>query len=81
MNNGYAFLFARAIDVLCCTWIWRQVDITISSMAGLELRKPAPARWARVLGWVLNHLQKNHCEIAIDNDRARAKAALRVLGA
>lgn len=79
-NNSYGLVIARALDILACTWIWRDYDITISSMTGLELRKPAPARWARLLGWVLNNLQAGHCESAIVADRERCKAALEILG-
>jgi len=78
-NNGYAFLLVRAVDVLACTWVWRQVDITISSMAGLELRKANPKRWARILGGALNRLQAGHCEMAIAGDIERCTDALTVL--
>ena len=81
MNTGtYGYVLARAIDVLCATAIWRDSDVTISAMCGMELRKPSPARWARWLGWVLNHIQANHCEQAIAADIARAKAILVRLG-
>ncbi len=79
-RNSYFFVLVRAIDILACTWIWRDYDITISSMTGLELRKPKPRLWARVLGWVLNHLQANHCELAIVADRTRCQQALAILG-
>jgi hypothetical protein len=79
-NKGYLVLLARAIDILACTWIWRDYDITISSMAGLELRKANPRIWARLLGGLLNTLQANHCELAIASDRLRAQQALAILG-
>ncbi len=78
-NNSYGVLLARTIDVLTCSWLWRDYDCTISSMTGLELRKAAPARWARVLGWCLNHIEANHCELAIQADIFRAHTALLVL--
>lgn len=78
-NNSYGVLLARTIDVLTCSWIWRDYDITISSMTGLELRKPAPARWARILGWCLNHIEPHHCEMAIAADLLRAQTAQAVL--
>jgi len=80
VNNTYVVLLARTVDILLCGWVFRQYDITISSMCGLELRKPAPARWARILGGALNWLQTGHCESAIAADIARCKAALGVLG-
>lgn len=80
-SNSYAMVLARSLDILACSWIWRDYDITISSMTGLELRKSAPARWAKILGWCLNHLQANHCEQAIVADIARCTEALKILGA
>lgn len=80
MNNTYFLVLARSVDILACSWIWRDYDITISSMCGLELRKPAPARWAKILGGALNWLQTGHCESAIAADITRCKAALGVLG-
>jgi hypothetical protein len=79
MNNSYGVVLARTVDILLCGWIWRDYDITISSMCGLELRKPVPARWARILGWCLNHIQTNHCKQAIDADMLRAHTALLIL--
>ncbi len=72
-------VLATAVDVMFATAIWREYDITISSQCGLQLRKPDPAWWAQWLGWVLNHIQKNHCELAIKDDIQRADAALSIL--
>ena len=80
MSNTYFLVILRSVDILACSWIWRDYDITISSMCGLELRKAAPARWARWLGGVLNWLQKEHCEMAIASDMLRCMQALKVLG-
>ena len=81
MNNGYVFKVLIAIDVLIADLIWRDSDITISSFTGLALRKTSPPLWAKILGWTLNHIQTNHCELAITNDALRAKAALAILEA
>jgi hypothetical protein len=78
--NSYTMVLARAVDIFACTLIWRDYDVTISSMCGLQLRKAKPARWAKILGWVLNHLQANHCELAIVADLQRAKTTLQMLG-
>ena len=67
------------LDIFFCSLIFQDPDVTISAVTGLELRKAAPAGWARALGWVLNHIQTNHCELAISNDILRAKAALTLL--
>lgn len=75
-SNGYVIVLARTLDILLCGWIWRTYDITISSMTGLELRNNVPKKWAVILGWVLNHIQANHCELAIQADIERAMFAL-----
>jgi len=81
IDNGYVFKVLIAVDIFVCSIVWRDADITISSMTGLELRKPNPKKWAVVLGWVLNHIQKNHCEMAIESDIDRAYSALLILQA
>jgi hypothetical protein len=78
-NNVYFLVLLRGVDILFCTWIWRDYDITISSMCGLELRKPDPKWWAVLLGGALNKIQAGHCESAIVADTARAMAALIIL--
>lgn len=79
-NKGYAILIARTLDILCATWLWRDYDITISSICGLQLRRARPAWWAIVLGrWFLNHIEAHHCELAIAADSVRAQEALRIL--
>ncbi len=78
-QNTYAWVLARTIDILLCGWVWRDYDITISSMCGLELRRPLPAWWARVLGGALNFCFKGHCEKAIAADTQRATEALAIL--
>jgi hypothetical protein len=79
MNNAYFTVVMLGVDFLFCTWIWRTYDIKISSMCGLELRKPAPALWGRMLGGFLNWLQPGHCESSITADIARCQAALIIL--
>lgn len=80
-DNAWAIVVLRALDVFWACLIWRDYDITISSYTGLALRKPTPPWWARTLGWILDHIQPNHCELAIAADIERAKAALTILGA
>ena len=62
-----------------CTWVYRDYDLTLSSMCGLELKKKNPRRWARVLGWCLDWLQPDHVNLAIRNDIQRAEEALAIL--
>lgn len=78
-NQTYAVVVARCIDLCVAGFIWRDYGVTISSFTGLELRRPKPALWARALGWVLNHIETNHCELAIACDIERADAALHIL--
>ena len=80
MNNAYTMVLARAVDIFACTLIWRDYDVTISSMCGLQLRTANPKLWAKFLGGLLNKLQTNHCELAILADLSRAKATLTMLG-
>ena len=79
-ENTYVFKVLLYIDIFVCALVWRDADITISSMAGLELRKQFPRRWAKVLGGMLNRLQARHCELAIESDIIRAKNAISILG-
>ena len=78
-TNTYVMVLARTVDILLCGWIWRKYDVTISSMTGLELRTLQPRLWARLLGGLLNWLQKGHCEGAITADIERARQALLLL--
>ena len=79
MNNSYTLVISRSLDILLCSWIWRNYDITISSMTGLALKSKSPPKWAVYLGWVLNHIQANHCNLAIAADIERATSALAIL--
>jgi hypothetical protein len=79
MNNTWVFKVLIGLDMLGSAIIWRDADVTISSLTGLELRKPNARVWAKTLGWVLNHLEANHCEKAIKNDILRAQIALQLL--
>lgn len=76
---NYLMVLLRGIDILAATWIWRDYDLTISSLTGLELRKVSPRKWAVILGWVLNHIQKNHCELAIHSDLVRALTTIQMI--
>ena len=78
-NNSYGVVVARSIDILCASWVWRDYDITISSMCGLELRKVAPALWARWLGAALDRIEAGHCELAIQADLERSAQAQAIL--
>lgn len=80
VSGSYWFKFLIAIDMCAAAVIFRDADVTISSLAGLALRKETPPIWAIVLGrWFLNHLQTDHCELAIVHDVIRLRAAERLL--
>jgi len=74
MNNTWAFKILLAVDVFLCSIIWRDPNVTISAMVGLERRKSAPKWWVRLVP-----LTRAHCEDAIAGDIERAYAALRIL--
>lgn len=72
--------FARAVDVLFASWFWKKVDVTISSLCGLALRKnPNVRTFNGYLGRLLNKIQPGHTEMAIASDIARAQEILKVL--
>lgn len=75
----YLFKCLLFVDLFAAALIFRDADVTISSMTGLELKKAKPALWARVLGGVLNKIQPGHCTMAITDDIARAEAAVKLL--
>lgn len=80
-HNSWIMVVLRAVDIFWATLVWRDYGITISSLTGLQLRRTNPAWWAKALGWVLNHIQPNHCELAIQSDIMRAYNALTILEA
>ena len=79
MAKNYLLKFLIAIDMLVATVIWRDADITISAYTGLTMRRAAPPWWAKALSATLDWIALNHCETAIANDLARAKAAIAIL--
>jgi hypothetical protein len=77
--KNYVLKFLIAFDMLVATLIWRDSNITISAFTGLALRRPAPPKWARILGGVLDWISPGHCAQAIVDDAARSHAALAIL--
>lgn len=76
-GHGWTETFALAVDLFTFSIFRRRFGVTISSWCGWQLRKGAAGnKIGRVLGTILNHLQANHCEGAIRNDKARAIGAL-----
>lgn len=57
--------------------LWdRDFDLTISSQCGLYWKRGNPPAFWYVLHKALNGMQKDHCELAMLGDLARAKAAI-----
>lgn len=79
-NKAYVICIARCVDICIGGWLWRDYDITISAQCGLAMRRERPPLWARWLGWFLNTLETDHCELAITCDYERAQAAMVILG-
>lgn len=76
-EQTWARRFSVSIDILTFSLFERQYDVTISSWCGLQIRDGASGnKFGRALGWVLNHLQANHCEQAITADAKRATDAI-----
>ena len=81
MQQLYVFKFFLYLDRFIGACIWRESNITISSHCGLELRKPNPSWWARLIGHhFLNRFWPNHCELAIQYDARCAVQTLQYLG-
>lgn len=71
---------AIAVDILFASFLWDKPDVTISSLCGLALRaNPKVRTFNGYLGRILNKIQPNHCELAIQFDIQRAQDILKVL--
>ena len=78
-GEGYGAKVLFFLDLFICGLIWRMPDITISSMCGLELRRPNPAWWAKAISDFCDVFEADHCEKAIAADAERAHSALQTL--
>lgn len=67
------------LDDFICAIVWRNTGISISSMTSLAFHKPIPPRWAVWLHAILNTIQKDHCELAVENDAARLRESYFIL--
>lgn len=71
---------AVAVDMLAATLLWSAYDITISSRAGIAVRlKTAKQPYSKLLvmlAYVLNKIDANHVELAIQADIMRGTSAL-----
>jgi hypothetical protein len=80
-SNTYSHTLAIAADIFTASTFWNTEDVTVSSLAGLALRRKETSTFLARLGKVLNVLQRNHCEGAITSDLARLDSALALLTA
>jgi len=67
------------VDIFLCALLFRDPDVTISAETGLALQRAKPPAWAKALGWFLDHIQANHCGMAIQDDISRAQLAIAYL--
>lgn len=58
---------------------WNKDDVTVSSLCGLALRQGRSYSLLGRLGFVLNKIQTNHCELAIQADLSRAQSTIALL--
>lgn len=76
--------FAVAVDILFATLLWSSYDVTISARAGIAVRaKAAKQPYSKLLvllAYVLNKVEANHVELAIEADIDRAMSALAYMG-
>ena len=79
VSNGWVFKVLLGIDMFFCFVLFRDPDVTISSETGLSLQRAKPPLWAKILGWILNHIQPNHTTLAIQSDIAQAATAIKYL--
>lgn len=79
MNKNYLYKVLLFIDIFLCAILFRDPDVTISSEAGLAMQRAKPPRWAKVLNWILNKIQTDHCTLAVAADISRAQTAIQYL--
>jgi hypothetical protein len=79
VTKGYLYKVLLYLDIFVCALVFRDADCTISAETGLALKRPQPPLWAKVLGAVLNFIRPGHTAAAIEDDIARAQAAISYL--
>lgn len=76
--------FAVGVDILFATLLWSSYDVTISSRAGIAVRaKAAKQPYSKLLvllAYLLNKVEPNHVELAIEADIERMGSAMKYLG-
>lgn len=73
-DGTWTHRFAIAVDMFFGSLTEEIYGITISSWCGIQLRLGAKGNtFGKLLGTILNHIQTNHCEIAIAADLERCQ--------
>jgi hypothetical protein len=82
-NRGktYGYKIMLFLDLFASALIFRDPDVTISAETGLAMRRQDPPLWARLLNGFLDKIREGHCQAAILDDVARARAAIAYLEA
>lgn len=78
-SNTYSHTLAISVDVLTASVFWNVENVTVSSLAGIALRRGETTTFLARLGKVLNKIQTNHCELAVAADLARQASATTLL--
>jgi hypothetical protein len=78
-SNTYSHTLAIAVDIFTASTFWNTEGITVSSLCGLALRRGETRTFLARLGYLLNKIQINHCELAIASDLSRSAQASALL--
>lgn len=78
-SNTYSHTLAISVDIFTASVFWNTENVTVSSLAGLALRRGETTTFLARLGKVLNKIQPNHCELAIASDLNRQVTATALL--
>lgn len=74
---------ALCVDILFASLLWSSYDVTISARAGISVRNKAAgkpySRLLILLAYILNKIEANHVELAIQADTIRGVGALMYL--
>lgn len=76
LGGGLLFRALLYLDMFVCALLLNDPDCTISSRCGLAIRAHNKPAALAALGHGLNFICKDHCERAIRDDLARARAAI-----
>jgi hypothetical protein len=71
-GGTYVAVVLYAFDVFCCTLVMRENCLSLSGQTAIYWREGHPPLFWKWLHEGLNTLQHNHCELALEHDRARA---------